>query len=361
MSDELLQIDSDQFPCPACGAFMVYAPSNQGLKCDYCGHEVDITKENKDIKEHSLNMKDDIVNHQWAEDKRIIKCESCSGESVISGTDLTSECVFCGSAHVVIEDMHEGIAPEGVVPFMLTLEAAKDGINKWVSSKFYAPSSLKELKRLDTVKSVYIPYFTYDANTSTFYTARRGDHYYVTRTKVVDGKTKTVRERRTRWRSVEGVYKESFDDVLIHASKKVEESLISKMKSFDLSKVESFQEAYLIGHHAERYNKSLLEGFQEATEVMDQSIYSGIRNQVGGDEFRLTHHQTNYGQTTYKHLLLPIWMAHYTYKEDLFHVYVNGQTGRVVGDYPKSVWKILLTVGGFIALALLIYFILTRF
>ncbi|MCH4886791.1 hypothetical protein EZV73_04385 [Acidaminobacter sp. JC074] len=361
MSEELLQIDSDQFPCPSCGAFMVYSPQSHGLKCDYCGHEVDITKDNREIKEHALDRMDETFNHEWASDKRVIKCESCGGESMITTTDLTSACVFCGSAHVVVETMKEGIPPEGILPFMITRHAAKEGIDKWVSSKFYAPKTLKDLKRLDTIKSVYIPYFTYDAETSTFYTARRGDHYYVTRTKVVDGKTKTVRERRTRWRRVEGVYKEAFDDVLVHASKKVEESLIAKMKSFDLSKVEAFQEAYLIGHHAERYNKSLGDGFDDACEIMDQAIYSGIRHQVGGDEFQLTHHQTNYGNTTYKHLLLPVWMTHYTFKEKMYHVYINGQTGRVVGDYPKSIWKILLTIGGFLAVAFIIYFVLTRF
>lgn len=360
MSEEVLAIDSDQFPCPSCGAFMVYSPESQGLKCDYCGTEIDITREEADIKEYDFNSLDELYSHQWIEENQIIKCESCGGETVISSNELTSNCVFCGSAHVVVEEMKEGIPPESLIPFMITLAAAKENINKWLSGKFYAPKELKELKKLDLLKSVYIPYFTYDSDTSTFYTAQRGDHYYVTRTKVVDGKTKTVRERRTRWRRVEGVYKNNFDDVLVHASRKVEEKLIGDMKSFDLSKLENYQEAFLIGHHAERYGKSLLDGWEDAKGIMYHTIYSGIRSQVGGDEFRLTHHQTNYGEPKFKHILLPIWMTNYAYKEKMYHVYINGQTGRVVGEYPKSIVKILLTILGFIGLSLLIYFIATR-
>ena len=360
MTEEILNINSDQFPCPSCGAFMVYAPSEGGLKCDYCGHTVDIENNDEEIAEYDLDFDAETSNHTWVKENRIIKCDSCGGESVIPLASLTTACVFCGSAHVVIEMMEEGIPPESVVPFVKTKQEAKAGIKRYISGKFYAPKALKDVTKLDQLRSLYIPYFTYDSNTSTFYTGQRGDHYYVTRTKMVDGKSQTVRERKTRWRHVEGVYDENFDDVLIHASTKVDEALISQMKGFDLSELKPYQSTYLIGHNAERYGISLMDGWYNAKTTINRSIQSGIRNQVGGDEFRLHSHTSNYGSPKYKHILLPIWMTTYKFKEKMYQVYINGQTGRVVGEYPKSILKMFLTVFGVVAVAIIIYYVLTR-
>lgn len=357
-NQEPISINSGQYPCPGCGAFMTYSPESGGLKCEYCGNSIDIEKEDTEIKEYRFNSLDESANHVWNEDKRVIKCESCQGETIIPMNELTKNCVFCGSSQVVTEELSEGIPPESLIPFMVTRASARKDIKRWVSGKFYAPKALKELNKLDQLNSIYIPYFTFDSDTSTFYIGQKGTHYYVTRTRVVNGKTKRVRERRTRWRSVDGVYKESFDDLLIHASTKVDQKLIHSMKSYDLSGLEAYQEAYLVGHQAERYTINLNDGWYDAKQEMKEHIFQGIRHQVGGDEFRLGKHTTDYGDPHFKHILLPVWITAYEYKNKSYPVYINGQTGHVVGEYPKSLVKILLTVLGFIGLALIIYLVL---
>jgi len=357
-NQEPIRINSGQFPCPNCGAFMKYSPETGGLSCEYCKTEMDITKDDSEIKEYRFDVLDELSNHHWNDDKRVIKCESCGGETIIRMNEITKTCVFCGSAQVVTEALEEGIPPESLIPFMVTRAAARADIKRWVSGKFYAPKALKELKKLDKLTSLYIPYFTFDSDTSTFYIGQKGTHYYVSRTKIVDGKTKTVRERRTRWQHVDGVYKEAFDDILIHATNKLDQKLLQSMKSFDLKALEAYQEEYLIGHQAERYTVKLTDGWDEAKTEMKQIIYQGIRNQVGGDEFRLTNHTTDYGDPYFKHILLPVWITTYAYKDKTYPVYINGQTGHVVGEYPKSIIKILLTIVGFVGIAIIIYMLI---
>lgn len=353
--EELLSINSDKFPCPGCGAFMVYSPKTQGLTCEYCGSQVDIKEDNRGINEFDFNSDDDLSDHNWTSEKRAMKCNACGGETVIAISDLSGECAFCGSAHVVVEEMTTGIPPGAIIPFKMPRQEAKDKINKWVGGKFFAPKDLKNLKKLDRLNSIYIPYFTYDSNTYTFFSAKRGDHYYVTKTVMKDGERKTVRERRTRWTHVDGVYDHFFDDILVHASNKVDQDLVEKMHSFDLTALVPFQEAYLSGHASERYTKSLNTGWHEAQGVMNSRIESGIRQQVGGDEFRLISSKTNYNNPTFKYISLPVWITNYVYKEKVFDVYVNGQTGRVVGEYPKSWVKVSGTILAFVLLSLIIY------
>ena len=47
---------------------------------------------------------------------------------------------------------------------------------------------------------------------------------------------------------------------------------------------------------------------------------------------------------TFKHTLLPVWIASYRYNQKVYNFMVNGETGRVQGEAPISWWKVLLTI-----------------
>ena len=44
----------------------------------------------------------------------------------------------------------------------------------------------------------------------------------------------------------------------------------------------------------------------------------------------------NMAITSYKLLLLPLWMTTYPYEDEDYQVLINGQNGAVVGELPKS-------------------------
>ena len=70
---------------------------------------------------------------------------------------------------------------------------------------------------------------------------------------------------------------------------------------------------------------------------------------------------TNYLETKFKYILLPIYIGHFEYRKKLYNFYINGVTGKVVGKTPKSPWKILLVVLlalGLAALFVYLFFIL---
>jgi hypothetical protein len=66
--------------------------------------------------------------------------------------------------------------------------------------------------------------------------------------------------------------------------------------------------------------------------------------QIPGDTYRnLVIHPT-FSAQTFKHILVPLWLLTYTFGAKVFHVLVNGSTGRMAGEYPKSFWKIFFLV-----------------
>ena len=63
----------------------------------------------------------------------------------------------------------------------------------------------------------------------------------------------------------------------------------------------------------------------------------------------------DYSEETFKHILVPAWILNYDYGRSRHQVLINGYTGAIAGQYPKSAWKIFfltLFIAGVIALLL---------
>jgi hypothetical protein len=86
------------------------------------------------------------------------------------------------------------------------------------------------------------------------------------------------------------------------------------------------------------------EAFQDARAQMDRVIERDVRFDIGGDRQRVSSIDTEVRDVTFKHILLPVWVAAYRYNGKSYRFVVNGQTGRVQGERPWSAWKITVAV-----------------
>lgn len=345
--DSVIKEKTLSFPCPTCGANMVFNPESQGLSCPYCNNKVDIKAQSDDIKEYDLlTAKDNVQN--WGKEKRVFHCESCGAETIIDENIVAQFCAFCGSSHIVKNDDSPGILPESLVPFKISKKSAEELFKNWIKKRFFAPNKLKNMYQKGKISGVYIPYWTYDADTVSFYTAEAGTYYYETVTEWVEenGKKRMVTRqvRKTRWHFTSGDYSCYFDDVLINASKNMDDKLIEKIEPFNLKELVHYEPQFLSGFLAEKYSIGLKEGWQRAKLIINNGIYSGVVHKIHADEVRNVNIKTSFNMIKYKHLLLPVWISAYTYNKKIYRYLINGQTGEVQGKYPISPWKVLLTV-----------------
>ncbi|MGF1453311.1 MAG: hypothetical protein ACFB21_14695, partial [Opitutales bacterium] len=116
---------------------------------------------------------------------------------------------------------------------------------------------------------------------------------------------------------------------------------------------------FLAGFRTERYQIDLEDAFKEANEQMATEIERSIERDIGGDKQRIRHRDTRYRSITFKHLLLPVWASAYRFKGKVFRFVVNARTGEVQGERPWSWFKIGLAIAGAIAVALIVYFVLS--
>lgn len=357
-------VDSREFPCRSCGAALKFAPGQQALKCPYCGHAEEIPQTAQAIREFDLN--DALLNHTgptgWDALLREIHCDQCGAITVFSPDQTAGVCAFCGSARVVVADADERlIRPESLIPFQINRKNASSLFRGWLRRLWFRPNALKQAGDSARLTGVYLPFWTFDSATSSWWTADAGYYYYVTETytqRDANGNmvVKTRQVRRTRWEPAAGFHPDFFDDILIGASRGLGVKLLSGILPFGLDALHRYDAGYLAGFVAERYQVDLPDSWRQAQDLMHQELYGRCAHEVPGDTHRNLNVNTAFNQSTFKHLLLPVWVSAYQYGGKVYRFLVNGQTGRVSGEAPWSWWKIigfilmLAAIGGLIYL-----------
>lgn len=349
---------STTFPCPSCGGQMQFDVDSQSLKCVYCGSEAAIEADaDEEPVEYELDFDDEHDAHltDWGVEQQIVKCDSCGGEMLLPANRTALICAFCASPKVLPQGAADSIRPESLIPFQISKDEAVDAFNVWRKKRWFIPRAFKKHSVTSSVNGVYVPFWTFDAESYSTYRVEIGTYHYrqETRTRVVNGKTETYTEqvRYTVWHWSSGDYDRTFDDVLIPASGQYDSKLLKKLNDFKLGDLVPYKPEYLSGFIAERYTVSLKEGSQQAQESMAATLRSEIRGQIHGDEIRNLDIDTKYSNRTYKHILLPVWNASYMYQNKSYRYMVNGETGEVIGRVPRSAWKITLFVLFWVAVA----------
>lgn len=351
------------FPCPGCGADLIFDPKETCLICPYCGRKEPIQKNAEPVIERSYEQYLHATPEQMGtvgENALEVSCTRCGATVTFTPPEVAGACPFCGSAIVAQPKSADSmVAPEGLLPFRVTLQQANESIKKWLSTRWFAPNALKNLAYNESIKGVYLPFWTYDANTNSYYTGERGEHYYETETyteRDSEGNvvTKTRQVQKTRWYPASGRVSRAFDDILIAGTRSVSRPRLASLEPWDIETLNPYDPAYISGYKAQRYQVGLDEGFEEAKTIMARVIEGDVRRDIGGDVQRVYNVDTSYSDITFKHILLPVYIGAYRFNQKVYQVMINARTGEVQGDRPYSVWKIaffilfLLLVAGII-------------
>ncbi len=340
---EINKEDVNRFLCPGCGANMVFDAALGKLACPYCAHAQEVVADGsvdeRDFYEFIERASQNL--QPMAQNAMQVNCDSCGAIVNFTPPETAVSCAFCGGKIVAQPKAADPlVAPEGVLPFSVPPPQATANFGTWIGSLWFAPSALKTMASADKLASVYIPYWTYDASTESYYTGERGDYYYETEWYEENGEQKSREVRRTRWSYASGQVARHFDDVCIPATTSLPEKYLRKLEPWDLDQLRSYEPAFLSGHKAQTYQIALDAGFEKFKSIAYDVICGDVRQSIGGDEQRISQVSTQYGDVTFKHLLLPIYAGAYRFNNKVFQIVVNGRTGEVQGERPYSWMKI---------------------
>jgi Zn finger protein HypA/HybF involved in hydrogenase expression len=339
------------------------------MVCTFCGYEAPVTEAGsmtevhtqtqvdqaavETVEEHALSQGLQLASQEegWGTETRSFKCNSCNAAITVEPNEAATTCPFCGSSHVLAQEGSSRVLkPESVLPFEIDQDKAVYKFRTWLGRGWFRPNEVKRIARNAEARlqGVYLPFWTFDARTFSRWQAQAGYHYYVTERYSVNvngrRQTRTRQVQKTRWEHASGRHDEFYDDVLVYATHSVPENILERIYPYDTTKLVPYRPQYLAGWRAEEYQIGLEEGWKMGEDIIKNRVRNACAAEVPGDTHRNLRVQTRFQDITFKHTLLPVWIASYRYNQKVYNFMVNGETGRVQGEAPISWWKVALAV-----------------
>lgn len=351
----------EKFACPACGAQAEWSAGKIMLVCPYCGTQspAKLDSDTGKIVEHDLATALREAPEDWRgwnSVRKTVKCRSCQAITVFDAAKIGQNCSFCGSPALVdYEEVKPPIRPESVLPFLIDREEVHEIVKRWLGSHWLAPGDLKGRSLIDTVRGIYIPYWTFDSSVVCPWEAESGTYYYETNW-VTDaqGNRRAVQVQKTRWYPSSGTIAHNFDDHLVPGSHGIAPRLLRQIEPFPTNQLLPYDPGYVSGWDIEHYQVVLLEAANQAHEEKTRILHGLASRAVPGDTHRNLRVYPEFSRETFKHILVPVWLLAYNYGPKTFQVAINGASGRIAGDAPVSVWKIALLCVAVLLLVLVV-------
>lgn len=362
---KIQQTNQSEIICNNCSGKLKFSPGTISLKCEYCGAENEIEIKQEAIEEIDfLTFLENATNTTETVEVATVRCNACGAETSMKENVVSDFCPFCANPLVVKEgSTKQLLKPKSLLPFIIDTKKSQELFKGWINGLWWAPNSLKSYaQQSEKLVGMYIPYWTYDSNTVTSYSGQRGDNYqdteeYTTTDSSGNETTETRTVTKTNWTYVSGTVYDSFDDILVPASNSLPRKYVEALEPWDVDKLIPFDEKFITGFKTESYQIDVKEGFGYSQKKMEPVIEGTIKKDIGGDIQQISSKNITYNDITFKHVLFPLWISAYRYKDKAFRFLINARTGEVQGERPYSWIKIAAAViVGIAVIGTIIYF-----
>ncbi len=171
-----ITVDETNKKCPNCGATVVFDPESGGMLCEFCGYKCELPKADSEnaIVELDFESAEKTASFEWGAQKKSVVCKQCGAETIYDALETAAVCPFCGSTSVMPAASSDSMSPGAVCPFAITKEKAGERFTSWIKGKLFTPSKAKKSARPESFQGVYLPYWTYDSQTTSNFSARAG-------------------------------------------------------------------------------------------------------------------------------------------------------------------------------------------
>jgi predicted RNA-binding Zn-ribbon protein involved in translation (DUF1610 family) len=312
-------------------------------KCTVCGSWID--EEDMFCANCGTEAPGDSIAVKQTESASLVtdnfKCRGCGAAMSYDASAQALRCPFCGSVDMAAQPDHNVLKPRRVVPFALKQEEALSAMRKWLGNGFWRPSDLADEACVVKMTPVYVPYWVFQADTHTYWTADTNQ---------------TPPSARGDWYPLSGEHQGHYSGLLIGASGALTPGETHAICPFDFAPAVAPDQVDLKNSIVEefslpkKYARPLArEGIEELeTEACVQAYVPG--------KSRNAHVNVLISGMTGEPVLLPVWIMAYRFRDRVFRFLVNGQTGRATGQAPISMIKIITAI--IIAVIIILFLLL---
>lgn len=334
-----------QYQCPSCGAPLVFNGETQTLHCESCENNFSVEtleQVNESVKATSEQSKFDWEHYEarsFDEDEAVdlgnYICKSCGAQVIGDASSGAMTCLYCGNTIIVEKQFDGGLKPDFIIPFKVDKKDAMKRLKESCKGKKFLPRDFTDESKLKEIRGVYVPFWTADCNCDanvTYHATRvsswRSGNYRYTKT-----------DHFTLYRSGEL----EFERIPVDASEKADDAYMDAIEPYDYSDAVDFNTAYLSGYFAGRYDVK----FEECVGRINARIQKTTEDRLaataqGYNTVTKDHSTVSCSHGKLRYALMPVWMLNVKYNNKLYKFAMNGQTGKLIGEYPIVVSKAIL-------------------
>lgn len=318
--------------CPSCGAKIDFNPINQMWDCKYCGSKYSLDDMKK--YDNASNIKNNTVNSNSFNGMTNYHCKNCGAEIIADDTVTATFCVYCGSTAILKEKIDSGRAPDLIIPFKNTKESAAKAFENLTKGKPLMPKKFKELKNIEKISGVYIPFWAYDITGDGSITFDCSDVSTWSDSEYRYEKTSNYET------TVEGHF--DYDKVLADGSSRFRDDLMDSIEPFNFKELKEYNHAYLSGFLAEKYD---IDEDKSLKRAIDRSMKTCINlsdREINHNNTSVSKNNINLVKKKTSYIMLPVWMVNIKYKDKIYTFAMNGQTGKMVGNIPVGIKETII-------------------
>jgi len=338
----------NSYKCPCCGAPLVFGGNE--LRCESCDNTFPVEtmqQMTEGMAEAGGESKYDWENYQPRsyEDTSEINlanynCPSCGAQITGDDTLGSTVCPYCGQSTIVKGQFEGTLRPDYIIPFKVDKKAAMSAFEADFKNAPFLPDEFKSKKKIEEMAGVYVPFWMFDCDCDAYITynaervTRWSDSNY--------NYTKTDYFKLFRAGSV------GFANIPVDGSKKADDAYMEAVEPYNYEDAVDFNGAYLSGYLADKYDVSAEESIERANERVKNSTIAAFNDTTGIFQAVIPEQsRVSFSNGKIRYSLLPVWMLNIKYLDKMYQFAINGQTGKVVGNYPvdegkkkKFFWKV---------------------
>lgn len=252
------------------------------------------------------------------------KCRNCGIELITQNKSTDTYCRFCSAPALVTEDFEKITAPELIIPFEVSKAQAKQIFSKHLTQRPLSAVALLQKVKSGFIREIYIP-------------VKVADIQITTELKVLDNSgNETIRQ-------IVSVSK----GATVCQSRMFDEYLFRLLGEYDFSRTIAYDDVHASVPYEKPYESSLYQSFDELETASFKAATESLGDRKNISKVlscRIIDKKENS-----KTVLVPVWILGNLSNGYTDQIFINGQTGRIVGEPPVSIKKALAIFGGIAA------------
>ena len=358
-------MDTSVYKCPSCKGDLPFNPVTQKWQCPYCGQSWTLKDlqqgdvETKSTTSPPLNAAPPPYSKKKPEkeifiDSYIYHCKNCGAEMLTDETNTSSFCPYCGASGILKDRFTGSFKPGKIIPFRTSKDQAIKKFESLRRRHPLAPSDFSSKKNIEKISGIYAPFWLYSGNVdgsvvfdAEIITTWSSGNYDYTKT----DKYKVYRK---------GNYK--FIRVPADGSTKLDDDTMDSIEPFDYNDLTDFNASYISGFLSEKYDVSDDDNKNRISTRLSNSLIEYMRNTVSSYSTvnKSTVKELKKDFSDVEYVLLPVWLLNIKYKKEIRTFAMNGQTGKIVGNFPVDIKKTLVWSFGMLTVLFGVFALLAK-